>query len=170
MAQARRRAGTERQKRDRVLEGSPDASPFTSISVLVDTNVILDVVLERQPWADVATLLLEHSARGDVHGFVAGHTITTIFYIVRRERGRSVAMSAVGDLLTIVDVVELGRADFHRALALGLEDFEDAVQAAACLRVGARYLVTRNEKDYKKAPVTPRSPGEVLALLGSAGR
>jgi hypothetical protein len=75
----------------------------------------------------------------------------------------------VGDLLQVVRVVPLDTADFQRALAMGLKDYEDAVQAAACLRIGAEFLVTRNARDFKGAPVDPRSAGEVLAFLaGSA--
>jgi hypothetical protein len=71
----------------------------------------------------------------------------------------------VGDILQLLEVVELGEPEFQRALALGLADFEDAVQAAACLEVGAEYLVTRNGKDFKGAPVTTKTAGEVLAIL-----
>jgi hypothetical protein len=75
----------------------------------------------------------------------------------------------VGDLLQLTGVVPLDAADVQRALAMGLRDYEDAVQAAACLRIGADFLVTRNARDFKGAPVESRSAGEVLAVLaGSA--
>jgi len=154
------------------VAAASSASPAATTApiLLLDTNVILDVVLARQPWEADATRLLDRAARGDARGFVAGHAVTTIYYIVERVRDRATAVTAVADLLQVLDVVELGRADFQRALALGLRDYEDAVQAAACLRIGARYLVTRNERDFKGAPVTPRSPGEVLAVLGPPTR
>ena len=133
--------------------------------VLIDTNVLLDVILEHAAWVDEATALLDRSARGEIEGYVAAHSVTTIYYIVERERDRRTALTALGDLLSTVAVAELGGADFHRALALGLRDFEDAVQAAACLRIGADFLATRNAKDFKGAAVTTRTPGEILALL-----
>lgn len=71
----------------------------------------------------------------------------------------------MSDLLQLLTVVALSSADFQRALGLGLKDYEDGVQAAACLQIGADYLVTRNEKDFKGAPVTPRTAGEVLAVI-----
>src|SRR5919204_421736 len=71
----------------------------------------------------------------------------------------------VSDLLQVLSVVPLAGPDFQRTLSLGLRDYEDAVQVAACLQMGAGYLVTRNAKDLKGAPVTARAPGEVLALL-----
>ncbi len=141
--------------------------PAPKLTLLIDTNVVLDVALERKPWADAATALLDAIAKDRAAGYVAGHAVTTVHYIVERERNRATAATAVSDLLQLLTVVPLGGADFQRVLGLSLRDYEDGVQAAACLQVGADYLVTRNEKDFKGAPVTPRSPGEVLALLGS---
>ena len=144
-----------------------DATP---VAVLVDTNVVLDVILDRDPWVEDATILLDKVAKREAHGYVAGHTVTTVYYLVERAKGRAAATTAVSDLLAILTVVPLEGADFQRALSLGLKDYEDGVQAAACLKVGARFLVTRNERDFKGAPVTPRSAAEVLALLASGER
>ncbi len=138
--------------------------------VLVDTNVVLDVVLARKSWVAEATDLLDRIARRELEGFVAAHAVTTVFYVVERERDRRTALTAVGDLLSIVGVAEVGIADFQRALTLGLKDFEDAVQVAASLRVGADFLVTRNARDYKGAPVAVKAPGELLALLAATSR
>ena len=138
--------------------------------VLVDTNVVLDVVLARKSWVAEATDLLDRIARRELEGFVAAHAVTTVFYVVERERDRRTALTAVGDLLSIVGVAEVGIADFQRALTLGLKDFEDSVQVAASLRVGADFLVTRSARDYKGAPVTMKAPGELLALLAATSR
>ena len=143
-------------------------APGTGPLLLIDTNVVLDVVLERRPWVEDASTLLDAIARGRAAGYIAGHAVTTVYYIVERERDRSVAGTAVSDLLDLLQVVPLGSDDFRRAIGLGLTDFEDAVQVAACLLVGASFLVTRNARDFKGAPVSPRSPGEILALLNRA--
>jgi predicted nucleic acid-binding protein len=135
-------------------------------SLLVDTNVVLDVILNRAPWADDAAILLDMIVKGRTQGYVAGHAVTTVHYIVEREKWRAAAMTAVADLLEILEVVPLEASDFQRAVALNLRDFEDAVQVAACLKVGAAFLVTRNERDFKGAPVALRSAAEVLALFG----
>lgn len=135
------------------------------LTLLIDTNVILDVVLAREPWVRDAVALLDAVARGQAAGYVASHAITTVHYVVARARDRQVATAAVSDLLRLLAVVPLETADFQHALVLGLADYEDAVQAAAGLRIGADYVVTRNAQDYRGAPVTPRAAGEVLALL-----
>ena len=168
-----RRSVRERPPSERAPAGDAPgltrAGPTDRSVLLLDTNVVLDVLLARTPWDAEAALLLDAIARGRAVGYVAAHTLTTIHYIVERAKNRTAAVTAVGDLLLLVDVVPLDAADFQRALALGLRDYEDAVQVAACLRIGADFLVTRNPRDFKGAPVATRSAGEVLALLtGSA--
>ena len=148
----------------RAVRESANALPLT---VLLDTNILLDVILDRAPWADDATALLDSIARRQSHGFVAAHAITTIYYLVERAKGHAAATTAVSDVLEILRVVALDGSDFQRALALELQDYEDAVQAAAALKIGARFLVTRNARDFKGAPILPRSAGEVLALLAA---
>ena len=142
---------------------SPDAPPAPKL--LIDTNVLLDVALKRDPWAQEAVLLLDAIARGRAQGFVAGHAVTTIHYVVERTVDAVAAATAVNDVLQVLTVIPLEAAEFQRALAMGLRDYEDAVQVAACLKVGADVLVTRNAKDFKGAVVTLRTAGEVLALL-----
>ncbi len=134
-------------------------------AVLIDTNVMLDVIFSREPWGAEAAQLLDAVAAGRVEGHVASHTITTLYYLVERGRGRGSARTAVADVLSFLNVVPLGADDFLRALSFDLRDYEDASQVAAALRVGAAYVVTRNPKDFKGAAVPPRSAGEVLALL-----
>lgn len=153
----------------------PPRTPSTDVeardtppTLLLDTNVVLDVILARAPWDRDAVLLLDSISRGRAKGLVAGHAVTTVHYIVERARDRMAATTAVSDLLQLLEVVALDGSDFQRALSLGLADYEDAVQAAACLRAGADILVTRNARDFKGAPVKTRSPAEVLALLGSS--
>lgn len=137
-------------------------------TLLLDTNVVLDVILARTPWDGDAVLLLDAISRGQATGLVAGHAVTTVHYIVQRAKGRGAAATAVSDLLQLVAVVPLDRSDFTRALSLGISDYEDAVHVAACLKAGAEALVTRNARDFKGAPVVTRSAGEVLALLATS--
>ena len=112
------------------------------MKLLLDINVLLDVLLHREPWAESAAHLLTTIERGKASGFVAGHTLTTIHYIVSRARNRQSAAAAISDLLRFLDVVPLEKVDFSQALVLPIDDFEDAVQGAAALKIGADYVVT----------------------------
>jgi predicted nucleic acid-binding protein len=135
------------------------------VKLLVDTNILLDVILDRRGLMDDSAKVLDAIEDGRAEGFVASHAVTTIHYIVEHENGRSAAATAIADVLQLCKVVAVGDADFHRALALGLRDFEDAVQVAAALQIGADYIVSRNERDFKGAPVPVRSPATILLLL-----
>lgn len=135
------------------------------MKLLLDINVLLDVLLDRAPWSDAASRLLAAIESNRAEAFVAAHTLPTVYYIVAQSRDRNVATAAVSDLLRIVDVAPITRADYQTALGFAIGDFEDAVQAAAALTVGADYLVTRNEKDFRSAPVSTADPATVLALL-----
>ena len=134
--------------------------------LLVDINVVLDVVLERAPWVTEGALLVSAIQQGRAEGYLAGHTIPTIHYIVRENRkDRAVADAAVGKLLRIFTVVAAENAELHQALALGFTDFEDAVQTACAVKVNADWIVTRNTRDFKKSPIACEPPGAVLAAI-----
>lgn len=126
--------------------------------MLFDVNVLLDVLLDRKPWAADSTLLLDAAERGRIVGHVAGHTITTAYYIIARNAGARKAGAAVTDLLRILKVVPVEAVDFAQALVLGMADCEDAVQAATAAKIGADYIATRNERDFRRSPVKARSP------------
>jgi len=133
--------------------------------LLLDINILLDVLLQREPWADSAARLLSKIERGKANGFVAGHTLTTIHYVVSRARDRQSAAEAVTDLLRFLDVVPIEKVDFSQALVLPIDDFEDAVQAAAALKIGVDYLVTRNERGFGGLAIPSVNAGEILSLL-----
>lgn len=134
--------------------------------LLVDINVVLDVVLERAPGVSEGALLFSAIQEGRAEGFLTGHTIPTIHYIVRENRkDRAVADAAVGKLLRIFTVVAAENAELHQALALGFTDFQDAVQAACAVKVNADWIVTRNTRDFKKSPIACEPPGAVLAAI-----
>jgi len=136
------------------------------VRLLLDINVLLDATLGREPWASEGVALLGAIESGHGDGHVASHTLPTVYYVVERTRGRSAAASAVSDLLRIVDVVPLARPDVQHALALGMPDFEDALQAVSALKVEADAIVTRDASGYAGFPVPTLLPGAALARLG----
>lgn len=140
----------------------------SALRLLIDTNVILDVVLKRgQHGADAARLLNAIQSRW-TRGFIAAHAVTTVHYIVAKETGNATARLAVIYILQILSVVPLTDQDFRAAIALGMADFEDSVQAAAALATQADYIVTANKKDFKHSPVPARTAAELLPLVLSS--
>ena len=135
------------------------------MKLLIDINVLLDVVLQREPWAKPGARLLSEIERGEADGFVAGHTLTTIHYVVSRTNDKQAAASVVTDLLRFLDVVPIEKVDFNQALVLPMDDFEDAVHAAGALKIGADYIVSRDEKGFRGVGISSVNAGEVLSLL-----
>lgn len=138
------------------------------LKLLLDINIILDVILEREGLFEESALILSAIETGRASGFVASHTIPTTFYLIEKARDRETASIAVSGLLAIVEVVPLEGTDFQQAYLFPVNDFEDAVQVAAALKIGADYLVTRNLRDYKRIAdetLRVRSPAEILPLL-----
>jgi len=134
------------------------------LKLLIDTNVILDVLADREPFADESAAILSLIELKAVSGFVAAHTVTTIFYLLQKELGLKRARRASMDLLKIVEVVPVDHDRLLQALAMNWKDFKDAVQAACAAKIHADYLITRNREDFARAEVAVRSPAEFLAL------
>lgn len=141
------------------------AGPPGPLRLLVDLNIMLDVVLRRDPWYRDAVTLLDAVCNGAAEGYVASHAIATLYFVVNKANARMAAVTAVTDMLSICNVVPMGNHDFQRALALGFTDFEDALQVAAALQSGCAYIVTRNARDFKGSPVPVRTAGELLSVL-----
>lgn len=135
------------------------------MKLLLDINVLLDILLVREPWADAAAKLLTEIEQGATEGFVAGHTLTTVHFVVSRAQDPQTAATAITDLLRLLEVVPIEKSDFNQALVLPVQDFEDAVQAAAGLKVGVDYIVTRDEKGFRGLSVPSVTPGAALSLL-----
>lgn len=140
--------------------------PTTPPLVLFDANVIFDLLLFRAPWYDDAIALFEAVDGGRLRAMLAPHTVTTLWYILRRESGAAAAREAVGRLLTSLAIAPLDGGDMRRALALPLQDFEDACQVVAAERAGAEALVTRDARHFTGAPIPILSPAHLVARLG----
>jgi len=136
--------------------------------LLLDTNVLLDAVLVRAPWAASAVRLLALCGHGQVRGLLSVHAIATVYYVVAKSLGAPGARAVVAELVELLTIVELGDDDVRYALTLPIRDFEDALHVAAARRAGASHIITRNDRDFRGGTIPILSPGEVLALL--AGR
>ena len=107
------------------------------LRLLIDINVVLDVMLEREGMFEESALVLIAVESGRAAGFIASHTIPTTFYLTEKARDRQTASLAVSALLGIVEVVPLEGTDFQQAFLLSMGDFEDAIQVPAALKIGA---------------------------------
>ncbi len=132
------------------------------MKVLIDTNILLDALLEREPFVRDAKLLLESIDAGRAIGYVSATTLTDIFYIVRRHtKSVSTATQAIAQILTSLEICTVDRSTLEQAFTLNLKDFEDAIQIACAMSQKLDAIVTRDAKDFIGSRVPILSAREV---------
>ena len=133
--------------------------------MLLDTDVLLDVALDRQPHADAASEVLDRLERGRERAFIAWHSVSNFYYLVAPSHGGPGARDFILDLTRFVAVAETDTSAVRYAAELPMRDFEDALQVAAARACGARHIVTRNVRDFHRSPIPALSPDEALREL-----
>jgi hypothetical protein len=133
--------------------------------VLFDLNIILDVLQERKEFYAFSARLLAFAETGRIQGWIAAHTVATLFYLIAKDKSPEVAHVTLTNLLQILKVAPVDQMTIEQALNLPYRDFEDAVQMISALHVQADYLLTRNVRDYQPAPLEVIQPVELLAIL-----
>lgn len=137
------------------------------MKILLDTNIVLDVLMDRMPFADAATELFSKVEDGTIIGYLCGTTITTVYYLAAKSVGAPRAQVEIKKMLGLFEVAPVNRVVLESALVADFSDFEDAViHEAACL-VGAEAIVTRNQKDFKKSRIPVYSAEELAKILTS---
>lgn len=137
------------------------------MKVLVDTNVLLDVALQRPAFFSNSDRVLRWCENHGGHGFIAWHTVSNLYYILRKSLGDGAARGFISTTLTIVEVARVGTPEAKHALHLSLFDYEDALQVTAAVAAGVDVIVTRDEADFAGAIVRAQSPEAFLASLPS---
>ena len=133
--------------------------------MLLDTDVLLDVALDREPHADAAAEILDRLERGRESAFIAWHTVSNFYYLVAPSRGGPGARDFILDLTRFVAVAETDTSAVRYAAELPMRDFEEALQVAAARACGARHIVTRNVRDFDRSPIPALTPAEALDEL-----
>lgn len=137
--------------------------------VLFDTNVLLDVLLKREPHAMDAARLLSMADTGVIDGVLCADALTTVDYVAAKVLGPSECRRLLHELLRIFAIVPVDRAVLESALRLDLPDFEDAVVHEAARASGAAGIVTRDAAGFTRGTVPVIDPLELLSTLAVAG-
>lgn len=133
--------------------------------VLFDTNVVLDVLMDRAPFSNWASALFDAVDAGRIVGLLGGTTLTTVYFLLRRSTGATVALEKVRLLISRFEIAPVGRSVIEGALDLGFTDFEDAVLHEAGRQARAESVVTRNGDDFRGGTLLVYTPPELLAQL-----
>lgn len=133
--------------------------------ILIDTNVLLDYLLEREPFFEDAKGIMVACAEGKAKGCIAAHSIPNMFFILRKDYNAKERREVLSNLCSIFDVEGIDKAKLLSGLANeDFTDFEDCLQMECAKSYGADYIVTRNVADYSVSEVKAIEPKDYLKL------
>ena len=142
------------------------AKDWENMKLLIDTNVVLDVLLRREPFSETAAEVLNLTRRDDVREYVSASAITDIYYIANKQlKNRAAVRDLLERLLKIVSVAAGSEQEIRNALNLTWTDFEDSVQYSVALLNELDGIVTRNPDDYQEANMRIWLPEQALELF-----
>lgn len=133
--------------------------------VLLDTNIVLDFLLDREPYMDDAERIIGLSENKTIQAYITANSVTDLFYIMRKHPDQEKCRQAVLNLLAIVGVAGINRNDILSAIAMGFKDFEDALQTRCAKKIKAEYIITRNDKDFEDKSIKTITPHEFILRL-----
>jgi predicted nucleic acid-binding protein len=133
--------------------------------MLLDVNVILDVLLDRKPFADDSSAVWEAVERGEAEGLLSAHAVTTLHYLNAKAVGVRMATETTEALLSVFDVAPIDDAVLRSAVSLEWRDFEDAVTVSGARRAKCDAVITRNPRDFKGAAIKVLTPSEAVAWI-----
>lgn len=133
--------------------------------VLIDTNVIIDFLIKREPYEKAASEIMRKCAGKEIQGYIAFHSIPNLWYILRRvpeEKRREWMLN----ICSFIQVAGVGHEEVVKAIKMReYKDFEDCLQDRCAGSVGARYIITRNTDDFANSQVPAVLPGRFLEIL-----
>jgi len=133
--------------------------------VLIDTNIILDIALQREPFFEDADQIFGKIDEEVIKGFVSASAITDIYYVSRKSCGRERTIAFIRELIDILEVLSVTKANIIDALNTDFKDFEDAVQYCVADMNRIDVIVTRNKSDFELSAIKACTPKELLKMI-----
>lgn len=119
------------------------------MKILLDTNIILDIALQRKDFYENSSYIIEKIDQNKISAFLSATTITDLYYIIKKHKSDSVARSFLKDLIVLADVLGVEKSIITTAIDSNMKDFEDSVQATVAEFNSIDFILTRNIKDFK---------------------
>jgi predicted nucleic acid-binding protein len=139
---------------------------MNALAVLIDTNVLLDFLIDRGSFTKSAKEIIKKSQEKTINAFLAAHSITNIFYILRKIYPASERKQRLMDLCQSISIVEIGGEAILSVLANNdFDDIEDCLQAECATVINADFIITRDIKHYAHSKIPAISPEDFLEKL-----
>jgi predicted nucleic acid-binding protein len=137
-----------------------------ALKVFVDSDVIIDFLIDRQPHAVSSSQLFNLGDSGLIELHTSALSINNVHYIIRRVLGTNKSKEIILELLELLEVLDVTKTDITSSLKSDISDFEDAIQHSVAIKVDEiNSIVTRNIKDYKRSKISVFSPDAFLKLI-----
>jgi len=135
------------------------------IKALIDTNVILDVALKREPFFKDSSRIFECIDDQSLEGYITASSITDIYYIASKQRDKLLARSFLLNLIQILEIIGVDKDIVIQALESDMADFEDAIQAFSAKYNSIDLIITRNKADFANSGIKAMEPLEFIHSL-----
>ncbi|MCW3489760.1 type II toxin-antitoxin system VapC family toxin [Dethiobacter alkaliphilus] len=123
------------------------------MKILIDTNIILDVLLNRQPFVEKSARLFELAEKEKLEAFITSNSVTDIVYILRKAYGMEEIRNYLLIMFSFIKILNVAANDVVSALKMDVKDFEDAIIMQCAKQNGMDIIVSRNKKDFAGSPV-----------------
>ena len=135
------------------------------MKILLDTNIIIDNALEREPFWNASEQVLSLIEQGKIAGYISASTFSDLYYIIRKARGRDWTLTYLSQLVTFCQIATVNQAVITMAFTTNFKDFEDAIQYSTAVVNQLDVIITRNPQDFPV--VTPRilTPDQLIEEL-----
>jgi predicted nucleic acid-binding protein len=135
-------------------------------SFFLDTNVIIDFLADRKPFAEAAGHLFSLALEKRLKIFCSAISFNNIYYLMKQTNTHSTTVGLLDEIFEMTEIISVGKKIISQSLKSDFRDFEDAIQYyCAQSIVGMDGIITRNTKDFKKSRLPVLSPSEALALF-----
>ena len=135
------------------------------MKILIDTNIILDLLLDRKPYSRHSEELFKFAESGQVKAFLTANSVTDIVYILRKAYDMETIRSNLIIMFEFIKILNVSASDISRAFEIESNDFEDAVVIQCAARIGAEYIITRNKEGFRKSQVKSLTAKDFIELI-----
>ncbi len=135
------------------------------MKILFDTNIVLDLLLDRKPVSDDAALLFAEVHRAGLTGYLCSHTITVVYDLAHKAAGRRTAQEQIKKLMMLFEIASINRNVLEGALDSKFDDFGDAIIHESARLVDSYGIVTRDSNGFRSASISVYSPKELVGII-----
>ncbi len=131
----------------------------------IDSDIILDMLLQREPFYKFAEILVQDRQINQVHLSTSALVIANVNYLLTKKAGAARSKDAIRHVINLIDVLPFEKQAIEHALSSRFTDFEDAIQHHIAIKNNCDAIITRNIKDYKQATIPVLTAEQFLRTL-----